>query len=261
MISPRLFNNSTRKQFKLMKRIVSILFMSVALTVAAQTSHTNAVVSTMTPEQEKAFNKDWANYDRYGVKNESLTKRPDVVFMGNSITDSWAKMRPEFFENNNIAGRGISGQVTSQMLCRFHSDVISLHPKAVVILGGINDIAHNNGKISNRHIFENIQSMCDLAKANGIKPILCSILPAYQIPWMEFIYPGDNVREINNMLKYYAKKNKIDYVDYYSALADEKGSLPSSLSKDGIHPNAQGYKIMEDVVYPHIKKYISNKRK
>ena len=127
--------------------------------------------------------RDWANYGRYAAANAALTTAPAVVFMGNSITDGWDNAHPEFFTDNNFACRGIGGQVTSQMLCRFRADVIALRPKAVVILAGTNDIAGNNGPIECGHIVENIVSMAELALAAGIRPILCSVLPAAKYPW------------------------------------------------------------------------------
>ena len=139
-----------------------------------------------------AVKDDWAQLGRYVYQNAQLTKAPDVVFMGNSITDCWADSVPEFFADNNYAGRGISGQVSSQMLVRFRQDVINLKPKAVVILTGTNDIAENNGSMSNEGIMNNIISMCELAKANGITPILCSLLPCDHFYWMKNmnIYPA-----------------------------------------------------------------------
>lgn len=200
--------------------------------------------------------KDWAQFYRYEAKNDSLEKSPSVVFMGNSITDFWAKTRPDFFTKYNIAGRGISGQVSSQMLVRFQSDVINLKPKAVVILSGTNDIARNNGLITLEHILENIVSMCQIAKANGVKPVIASVLPCAGFSWIPEVKPADDIKKLNEMLKAYAKKNKIAYVDYYSALVDERGGLPEAYSKDGCHPNAAGYEIMETVVMKTISKYV-----
>ena len=200
--------------------------------------------------------KDWAQFYRYEAKNDSLEKSPDVVFMGNSITDNWAKLRPDFFAKYNIAGRGISGQVSSQMLVRFQSDVVALKPKAVVILSGTNDIARNNGPIKLEHVFENIVSMCQIAKYNKIQPIIASVLPCAGFSWIAEVKPAEDIKKLNAMLKEYAKKNKIPYVDYYSALADEQGGLPKSMSKDGCHPNAETYEIMEGIVLKTIGKYV-----
>lgn len=160
---------------------------------------------------------------------------------------------------NNIVGRGISGQVSSQMLVRFQSDVVNLHPKAVVILAGTNDIAKNNGQIEPAHVMENIQSMCQLAKANGIVPILASVLPANQYRWSPGINPVNDIRELNNMIKAYAEANKIEYVDYYSTLVNDEYGLSKEHSKDGVHPTVAGYKVMERVVMKSVKKYLTKR--
>ena len=192
--------------------------------------------------------KDWAQHNRYAAQNDSITKRPTAVLMGNSITDNWAKLHPEFFTENNFVGRGISGQTTSQMLCRFYADVIALKPKMVIIMAGTNDIAMNNGYISHEHILQNIQSMCELAKHNHIKPVLCSCLPADRFKWRPNLTPAEDIKRLNEMIKAYAKKNKIKYIDYYSSLADEAGALPKKYSNDGVHPIIAGYEVMEKIL-------------
>lgn len=199
---------------------------------------------------------DWAQFYRYEGKNDSLTTRPDVVFMGNSITDCWADTVPAFFAENNFVGRGISGQVSSQMLVRFQEDVINLQPKVVVICCGTNDIAQNNGYMSLEHILHNIKSMCQLARANKIKPVVCSTLPAKGFKWRPEMRPANDILKLNEMIKAYAKENKIPYVDYHSALKDEENGLPKKYSKDGVHPNAQGYAVMESVILPVLKKVL-----
>jgi lysophospholipase L1-like esterase len=200
--------------------------------------------------------KDWAQFYRYEGKNDSLTTRPAVVFMGNSITDCWEDTVPAFFADNNFVCRGISGQVSSQMLVRFQEDVISLHPKVVVICCGTNDIAQNQGYISLEHILHNIKSMCELARANKIKPVVCSALPAKSFKWRPGMQPADEIIRLNEMIQTYAKANKIPYVDYHSALKDEENGLPRQYSKDGVHPNAQGYAVMETVIMPMLKKVL-----
>ena len=192
--------------------------------------------------------KDWAQYSRYAASNDSITLRPKAVLMGNSITDNWAKFHPEFFAENNFVGRGISGQVTSQMLCRFQADVIALRPKMVIIMAGTNDIALNNGYISHEHILQNIQSMCQLAKQNHIKPVLCSCLPAAAFKWRPELKPAEEIIRLNEMIKAYAEANHITYVDYHSALVDEQGGLPTKYAKDGVHPNLDAYHIMEQIL-------------
>lgn len=190
----------------------------------------------------------WAQYNRYAAQNDSIYSRPKAVLMGNSITDGWAAKRPEFFKTHDFIGRGISGQVTSQMLCRFQADVIALKPKMVIIMAGTNDIARNNGYIAHEHILQNLQSMCELAKYHHIRPILCSVLPAAGFRWRPELTPAEDIKRLNEMIKAYAKANKIKYIDYYSALADEYGGLPKKYAEDGVHPNDICYEIMEQIL-------------
>jgi len=191
---------------------------------------------------------DWANFGRYAEANKTVKQPVKAVFMGNSITEGWVGADPDFFTNNNYAGRGISGQVSSQMLVRFQSDVINLKPKAVVILAGTNDIALNNGNISVEHIFENIVSMAELAKQNKIKVVLCSVLPAHHFPWRPEVEPIKLINELNEKIKNYANENKVPYADYYTAMVDERRGLNSQYQKDEVHPNLEGYKMMEQVI-------------
>lgn len=194
---------------------------------------------------------DWANYGRYAEANARMEKAPEVVFMGNSITDGWDDAHPEFFSENNFACRGISGQVTSQMLCRFQADVIRLKPRAVVILAGTNDLALNNGPIEMEHIVENIASMAELARAAGIRPLICSVLPAARYPWRpEVEEVAGKIRQLNALLKAYADEHGITWVDYYSAMDAGDGSLRSDLTRDGVHPLRKGYDRMEQVILP-----------
>lgn len=200
--------------------------------------------------------KTWAQHERYAAQNDSIIssngKRIAAVLMGNSITDNWAKFDPEFFAENNFVGRGISGQVTAQMLSRFQADVIALRPKKVIIMAGTNDIAMNNGYILHEHILQNIQSMCDLAKRNGIQPVLCSCLPAAAFKWRPNMTPANDIIRLNDMIKAYAKANKIKYVDYHSALVDEIGGLPKKYAADGVHPNIDAYKVMEAILLKNL---------
>lgn len=198
---------------------------------------------------------DWARFSRYTEANKALKIPPKVVFMGNSITEGWRKADSLFFINNQYASRGISGQTSAEMLVRFRADVINLKPKAVVILAGTNDIAQNNGFISLENIMGNIISMTELAKAHKIKVILCSVLPASDFKWRHGLEPAGKIISLNKMIKEYADKNKLTYVDYHSALTNEQGGLPSSYSKDGVHPTLEGYKVMENLVLAALKKY------
>ncbi|MBR6639372.1 MAG: acylhydrolase [Muribaculaceae bacterium] len=205
-------------------------------------------------------NRDWAQLGRYVYQNEKLEKSPDVVFMGNSITDCWVDTVPEFFSENNYVGRGISGQVSSQMLVRFRQDVINLNPKAVVILAGTNDIAENNGAITNEGIMNNIISMCELAQSHNIVPILCSLLPCDHYYWLKNvnIYPAGRIMQLNKMIKEYAVQKGYEYVDYHSAMTTPNGGLNKEYSRDLIHPNKRGYEIMMPIVKKSIDKVLNN---
>lgn len=196
--------------------------------------------------------KDWAKFERYEEKNAQVTSRPRAVFMGDSITDNWAKKDGDFFVDNNFIGRGISGQTTSHMLVRFRRDVIDLQPKYVVILAGTNDIAKNNGEISLENILGNIISMCELARAHKIKPILCSILPAAAYRWRPAVKPAEDIVRLNAMIQRYAKNNRIPYVDYHSVLKDENNGLPEVHAADGVHPNVECYRIMEKIILQYL---------
>lgn len=207
-------------------------------------------------QNQRKRNSDWAQFGRYEKANAELKGKVKAVFMGNSITDGWAYMRPDFFSKNGYVGRGIGGQTSSEMLVRFRADVIDLHPKVVIILAGTNDVAGNNGLITMEHTMQNIQSMCELAKANKIVPILCSVTPSRGFVWAPNFDPGENIAKLNSMIQEYAMKNKITYVDYFSALADENGRMAPGLSNDDCHPTVAGYEIMEPLAQKAIRKYV-----
>ena len=209
---------------------------------------------TLSAQNQDLPDNDWAQFNRYSKANSEVTVKPLAVLMGDSITDGWLRQDPEFFKANNLAGRGISGQVTSHMLVRFRRDVIDLHPKYVVILAGINDIARNNGYISLENTFANIVSMCELAKANKIKPVLCTLVPSGYIRWRPAIKDTkEQVAALNKMIKDYAKAHRYKVVDYATVLADEKGETRSDLAGDSVHPNMDGYKLMEEALLKVIK--------
>lgn len=212
---------------------------------------------------EFSYAQDWANLNRFQKENAELTiSKPNeyrIVFMGNSITEDWLGIRPEFFANKPYINRGISGQTTPQMLLRFREDVINLMPSAVVILAGINDIAGNTGPSTIELIAGNIISMAELAKANNIKVILCSVLPAYDFPWQQGLEPAEKVVKLNRLLKTYANKHNLVYVDYFTAMADESNGLKKELGSDGVHPNITGYLIMEPLVEKAIAKTLLQK--
>ena len=193
---------------------------------------------------------DWPQLKRYQAENAALPApdpaQPRVVFYGDSITDGWGRQPDtgDFFPGKPYINRGISGQTTPQMLVRFQQDVVHLHPAAVLILAGTNDIAGNTGPSTPQMIEDNFVSMTGIARASGIKVILASITPAYNYPWKPGIDPVPTIRELNAWLKDYCAKQGLTYLDYYSAMSDEKGAMKPGLAKDGVHPTAQGYAIM-----------------
>ncbi|SFF06550.1 SGNH/GDSL hydrolase family protein [Flavobacterium xueshanense] len=214
---------------KNIKLIYSILFLSIIMGGKVQAQ-------------------DWPNLNKYQIENANLKpvaqgdKR--IVFIGDSITEFWSVLNPEYFAGKPYVNRGISGQTTPQILIRFRADVIALKPAAIVILAGINDIAGNTGPSTLEMIANNIFSMAELAKANQIKVILCTVLPAYDFSWKPNQNPAEKVVALNKMIKKYADANGILYLDYFSAMADEHNGLKTAYSEDGVHPNKLGYQIM-----------------
>ena len=195
---------------------------------------------------------------RYAADNQALpaTCGPRVVLYGDSITDGWASQRPEFFAANGFIGRGISGEVTAQMLLRFRADVIDIHASTVVILAGINDIALNlGGEYNEDATFANIQSMVELSWHNGIRPVLCSLLPSYYLRWRPEVTDSlDKVENLNARLKAYCARHGITYVDYSAAMVGPDGrSIREELSNDTVHPHAAGYAIMEALLLDTLK--------
>ncbi|WP_431123657.1 SGNH/GDSL hydrolase family protein [Flagellimonas flava] len=205
---------------------------------------------------------DWPNLAKYQDANQKLLTAPmdenRVVFMGNSITEGWTNGMPSFFENPSYVNRGISGQTTPQMLLRFRQDVIDLKPKVVLILAGTNDIAENTGPMTLEQIRDNIQSMVELAQANNITPIICSVLPAFDYPWKPKMAPNIKIPQLNNMLQRLARDKNIFYLDYFSAMSDNRNGLPKELADDGVHPTTKGYEIMAELANKTIQMAIKN---
>ena len=191
---------------------------------------------------------DWPNLAHYREENAKAglpaAGENRVVFMGNSITEGWGQIYPQFFSGKPYVNRGISGQTTPQMLIRFRPDVIALKPKVVVILAGTNDIAGNTGPSTLEMIEDNLTSMAVLAKAANIKVILCSVLPVYDFPWAPGQKPAEKIAMLNEWIKSYALGNGCIYLDYYSSMADSRKGLKTEYSMDGVHPNEAGYKVM-----------------
>ncbi len=209
-----------------------------------------------------AQNRDWANLNRYEKENIELQQQENngrrVVFMGNSITEGWVNIHPDFFKNNGYIGRGISGQTSYQFLVRFREDVISLSPAVVVINAATNDVAENTGAYNEDRTFGNIVSMVELAQANNIKVILTTTLPAAAFGWNKSITDApQKIAALNARLQQYAKKNRIPFVDYYSEMVvGENKALNPQYTKDGVHPTAEGYDVMEGLLQKAIAKVL-----
>ena len=207
---------------------------------------------------------EFANTGYYAKANLELKLHSEtenrVVFMGNSITEGWVFMRPEFFENRDYINRGIGGQTTPQMLLRFRPDVVDLNPKVVLILAGTNDIAGNTGFTPLETIIGNIKSMAEIANANGIEVVISSILPAIEYLWKPGLNPAPKIISINKELKAYAQQNNFIYLDYFTAMVDDNDGLKVpdyTAADDLVHPNVAGYLNMEKLAEKAIETALS----
>jgi lysophospholipase L1-like esterase len=207
---------------------------------------------------------DWAQLSYYREANAAVPEPAEgeqrVVFYGASIVEFW-KTRGAFFPGKPYIDRGISGQTTAQMLVRFRQDVIDLHPKAVVILGGTNDVAGNMGPMTPEMTEGNWQSMAELAKASGIAVIFASLTPSTDFPWRRGLKPAEKIRALNAWLRAYCEKHGATYLDVYSVLTDAEGGMKEGLSLDGVHPNAKGYALMEPGTQAAIDRALENEAK
>lgn len=254
----------------------NILILTILLTTAfaaAQTpspSPLDLAGEKQRADRLQARLNDYANFARYRDANSKLAPpakgEERVVFMGDSITDGW-KLE-QYFPGAPYVNRGISGQTTSQMLLRFRPDVITLKPKVVVILAGTNDISGNTGPITLESIQGNYASMVDLAHANGINVVFASIMPisdynkdAQGNPIIRTTQRRpDQILALNSWIKSYCAEKKLVYLDYYSAMADDKGFLKADLANDGLHPNAKGYELIKPLADTAIKTGLKMKR-
>jgi lysophospholipase L1-like esterase len=206
----------------------------------------NPELAKVNEAQRKTAAQDWAGLCRYRESNKKVLAAatpPRVVFMGDSITENWNLADAAFF-GNGVVNRGISGQTSSQMLVRFRADVIALHPKTVHILAGTNDVAGNTGPLTAQDFKNNIMSMVELARANGIAVVLGSIPPAASFNWRPEVKPVPIIQDLNRWLRDYAKEKGLRYIDYYTPLAGAAGELKADLGNEGVHPNRKGYEIM-----------------
>jgi len=200
--------------------------------------------------------RDWPNLAKYREANAKIgvpaESEKRVVFLGDSITEAWDLS--VFFKGKPYVNRGISGQTTPQILLRFRQDVIALNPDIVVILAGTNDIAENSGPTPLGAIEDNLKSMVDLARKNGVHLILASVLPAAIYPWRPEIRPIEKILGLNQWMKEYAATEGIGYLDYYSAMVNDQHGLKPEFSGDGVHPNEVGYTVMASIAADAIAK-------
>ncbi len=206
---------------------------------------------------------EFAGLARYRAANAELpapaSGEQRVVFFGNSITEGWAKFFPVMFPGKPYVGRGISGQTTAQMVLRFRQDVVALKPSAVVILAGTNDIAGNTGPATLEEIESNLAAMTEIAQANNIRVLLCSVTPVFDYPWKRGLEPAPKIVALNAWIRQYAASRQVTYVDYHSKLADERMGMRADYANDGVHPTEAGYRVMADVVAPLIEKSLTRK--
>jgi lysophospholipase L1-like esterase len=201
---------------------------------------------------------DWPELNRFKKENAEIglpkTNDERVVFMGNSITQGWGDLYPEYFDNTNYINRGIGGQTTPQMLLRFRQDVIKLYPKVVVILAGTNDIAGNTGPSTLEMIEDNLYSMAELAKVHNIEVVLCAVLPVFDYPWQTGLEPAQKIIELNERIKNYANTHGFVYADYFSPMVDDRNGLKDEYTNDGVHPTRAGYEAMVPIAEEAIAK-------
>lgn len=204
---------------------------------------------------------DWPNFKEFQEANARLPQvkqnEKRVVFIGNSITIGWLQTHPDFFKNKPYVNRGISGQTTPQMLVRFRADVVDLDAAAVVLLAGTNDIAGNTGPVTLEMILDNIKSMTEIAQANNIKVILCSVLPAFDYPWRPGLAPNVKIPKLNKMIKRYAEESGAYYLDYFTALEDGNNGMIKEYTTDGVHLTLEGYQVMEPLVEKALQKVLN----
>ena len=237
-------------------------FLAAGLVLATQCTTAPApspapVAAAAPNAAEVRLHNDWAYLEKYRQANAALPAPAPgenrVVFYGNSITEGWAQYFATEFPGKPYVGRGISGQTTPQMLVRFRQDVVALQPKVVVILAGTNDIAGNTGPSTIEMIEDNMASMAEIAKANHIRVVLSSVLPVYDYPWRRGLEPAGKIVALNAWLRSYAASHGATYLDYHSAMADERQGMKAALTYDGVHPNEAGYRVMASLAEPAIE--------
>jgi lysophospholipase L1-like esterase len=240
------------------QEIMELAQTSPTPTAPAQTSPSGHPSDAYWTEHDRQLLVDFGGLAHFKEADTMLgTPKPSedrVVFMGDSITQGWKL--DESFPGKPYVNRGISGQTTPQMLVRFRQDVIDLKPKVVVILAGTNDIAGNTGPMTLEQTEGNLASMAELAAANGIRVVLCSVLPAFDYHWAPGLQPAPKIAQVNAWLRNYAAQKGYVYVDFYSAMKDERGGLPATLSGDGVHPLPAGFAVMTPLAEAGIEKVL-----
>jgi lysophospholipase L1-like esterase len=235
------------------------LLLPALLLSASVFAQTDTAGKAAAPVTKEDFKDDWADLHHYEAENKTLpapaVNDKRVVFLGSSIFEFWKTRMPQYFlDHKNYIDRGISGQIAPQLLIRFRQDVINLKPRAVIILAGSNDIAGTTGHVTNQRIMDNIISMVQLARVNNIKPILCAYLPVHDYPWRKGLNPSEKIIALNKEIQAYAIANKLTLIDYFTPLANSQNGQKEELTIDGVHPNAEGYKIMAKVTDEQLTK-------
>ena len=253
------------RQIRMMAVVMAVLAgvgysQSAAAPAAAAPADPAKQMATMQKQLD-----DWPLLSRYRAENAGLAApaagEKRVVFFGDSITDAWGR-RPgtgTFFPGKPYVNRGISGQTSAQLVVRFRPDVVDLKPAAVAILIGTNDVAGNTGPMTAKMTIDNIASMVDMAKENGIKVIVSSIPPAADFPWRKGLEPAGKIKALNAQIEAFCNEHGVTYINYYSALVDDKGGMKEGTSGDGVHPNAAGYAIMAPLAQAAIDKVLGPK--
>lgn len=240
-----------------MKKTLLLLLAVTLMTSPLRAQQTPAAAPPPPPSAAPAadpLRTDWAALARYATANQQLPAPqaavPRVVLMGNSIVDAWPGADPAFFAGQpyEYIGRGISGQTSPQMLVRFRQDALDLRPVVVAILAGTNDVAQNMGPYQPQATLNNIKSMAELARAHGVRVILCSVLPAADFPWRKGLMPAPKIVALNAQIKEYARQQHFGYLDYHAALADEHQGMQAAFATDGVHPTLAGYRVMEPLL-------------
>lgn len=223
------------------------------------------LVSSTSASAQQPSAAQFANLARYRADNAALPApgagEQRVVFFGNSITEGWARYFATMFPGKPYIGRGISGQTTAQMVLRFRQDVVALQPAAVVILAGTNDIAGNTGPATLEEIESNLAAMTELAQANNIRVLLCSVTPVFDYPWKPGLEPAPKIVALNRWIAQYAASRGALYVDYHTPLADERLGMKAEYASDGVHPTEAGYRVMASVVSPVIARALKDAKR